>query len=284
ANTALSAVSTSLQALSNDRTNLNLQLRLNETDVISAEIAVANARTALNAASNAVKTNENLLSEAEASLTLKRTGMRDEVVAAQRAVVSAENARLIGFQNEYQKRRIIAPVDGTITLVSAEVGESLTPNQTVILLNAKGNLEVKANISEIDIAHLSIGDSVGITLDAFGSIEQWTGTVVAIQPAETVVDNVIFYETTIRFDSEDERLRSGMTANLDIETDRRDGVLRAPVRALHQQNGDVYIEILDDRNTVKEVKVTVGLESDDYAEIVTGLQAGDAVVVFSSEK
>ena len=283
ASTALSAVSTTMQSLENDEDNLDLQRRLNDTEIITAEIAVSNAEAAVNTATNTIKTNQDLLAEAEASLELKKTGVREEVIAAQRAVVSAERARLVGLQNDYAKRRIAAPVDGIVTLVSAEVGESLTPNQTVILLNAKGNLEVTANISEIDIARISIGDSVEITLDAFTDDEVWTGTIVAIQPAETVVDNVIFYETTIRFDNEDERLRSGMTANLDIETERRDSVLRMPVRALNLKNGDTYVEVLGERNMIKKVDVEVGLETDDFIEIISGPNEGDEVVVFSAE-
>jgi len=284
ASIALTAVTAAIQALDNDNNNLSLQERLNETEIISAEIAVSNAQAAFNTAQNTVKTNERLLSEAQASLDLKRTGARDEVIAAQRAVVSAESARLIGLQNDLEKRRIIAPVDGTITLVSAEVGESVSPGQTAILLNAKGNLEVMANISEIDIARVAIGDSVDITLDAFTEADSWTGTVVAIQPAETVVDSVIFYETTIRFDEEDERLRSGMTANLDIETDRRESSLRIPIRALRQNGGGPYVEVLGERDLVKEVSIAVGLETDDYVEILDGLSEGDTVVVFSNEK
>ncbi len=284
AGSALSNVTAAVQALENDYTNLSLQERLNETEIISAEIAVSNAQAAFNAADNAVKTNERMLSEAEASLELKQVGAREEVIAAQQAVVSAESARLIGLQNDLEKRRILAPVDSVVTLVAAEIGENISPSQAVILLNAKGNLEVTANISEIDIARLSIGDSVEITLDAFTEKETWTGTVVAIQPAETVVDSVIFYETTIRFDAEDGRLRSGMTANLDIETERREDVLRIPVRALRQNGNGTYVEVLGVRNTVSEEGVAIGLETDDYVEILDGLSEGDTVVVFSSEK
>lgn len=284
ADTALSGVTSIIQALENDQHNLNLQTRLNETEIISAEIAVSNAQAALNTARNNVKTNERLLSEAEASLELKRTGTREEVIESQRAVVSAERAKLAGLQNELDKRTIKAPVDGTVSLVGVEVGENVTPNQTVLLLNAKGNLEVVANISEIDIAQISIGDPVEVTLDAFSEEEAWQGTVIAIQPAETVVDSVIFYETTVRFDSEDERLRSGMTANLDIKTDEREGVVRIPVRALRQSNGDIYVEVMDKNENVKEVNIEVGLESDEYVEVVEGLEEGQTVVVFSSEE
>lgn len=277
ANSALSALSTEMQALVNDDTNLGLRLQLNEADVNTATAA-------LNAAENAVITNGGLLAEAEASLELKRTGTRDEIVAAQRAMVSAERARLAGLQNEWEKRRITAPVDGVVTRIAAEPGESVLSNQTVVMMNAAGNLEVIANISEIDIASLSIGDPVTIEVDAFTAGERWTGSVSAIQPAETVVDNVIFYKTTIRFDAEDDRLRSGMTADLDIETDRRDGALRVPIRSVKSGNGDAYVEILNDRGAPEERDIEVGLETDDFVEIISGLQEGDDVIVYTTEK
>lgn len=283
-NTALSALSSAIQSLSTDSSNLDLQIRLNDADVISAEIAVSNAESALNTAERTVTTNESLLAEVEASLEFKRAGVRPEVVDAQRALVSAENARLIGLQNDLNKRLIVAPIDSTVTLVAVEMGESVQPNQTVVLLNAKGNLEVIANISEIDIAKLSIGDRVSVSLDAFVDGDGWTGTVVAIQPAETVIDNVIFYETTVRFDQEDERLRSGMTADLDIETARRSEVLRVPVRALKQNENGPYVELLGIGDVVRQVTVTTGLETEDFIEITSGVQEGDNVVVYRLEK
>jgi RND family efflux transporter MFP subunit len=276
ANSALSALSTAMQSLANDNTSLALREQLNDSDINTA-------LASLNTAKNNVTTNEGLLAEAQASLDLTSIGTREEIVSAQRAVVSAERARLAGLQNDWEKRRINAPVDGVVTLVAAEPGENVSTTQTVVMMNAKGNLEVVANISEIDIAKISIGDAVTIELDAFTAGEQWTGSVVAIQPAETVVDNVIFYETTIRFDSEDTRLRSGMTADLDIETDRKESVLRVPVRAVKPSNGDMYVEILNNRGVVEERIVEVGLETDDYAEIFSGIDEGDEIIVYTTE-
>lgn len=276
ANTALSSLSSAIQALANDDTSLDLRLQLNESEINTASAA-------LNSSKNTVSTNERLLAEAEASLDLTSIGTREEVIAAQRALVSAERARLVGLQNEWDKRRITAPLDGVVTLVAVEPGENVSTAQTVVMMNAKGNLEVIANISEIDIAKIAIGDPVNIEVDAFTSGERWTGAVVAIQPAETVVDNVIFYETTIRFDAEDERLRSGMTADLDIETERKESVLRVPIRAVKPRNGDMYVEILNDRGVIEERDVEIGLETDDYAEVLSGLQGGEEVIVYTTE-
>jgi len=60
-----------------------------------------------------------------------------------------------------------------------------------------------------------------MTLDALGPDEKFAGQIIKINPAETVVSGVIYYQITSIFDAEDERIKSGMTVNLDIETDKR---------------------------------------------------------------
>jgi HlyD family secretion protein len=276
--TALANVSTAVTLLQAANADLDLQEKLNETELTSADIAVAEAEAQLNSAVRNVGTNESALAEAQASLDLKRAGARPETISAQRAAVSAESAKLSGLQNEKDKHRVVAPVEGTVTLIAVEVGETLQPGVQAATMNAKGSLEIISNISEIDIARVKIGDVVDITLDAFSASEHWNGEVIAVQPAETVVDNVIFYETRVRIGQEDARLRSGMTANIDITTMRRDPVLRIPTRALREDGDRTYVQLLREGNVVEERDVTVGLHTIDLVEIVDGVNEGDTVV------
>lgn len=283
ASTAVTNVTGAITTLAADAADLDLQEKLNETDLTSADIAVAEAEANLNAAEHNVDTAKNTLAEAQASLDLKKAGTRPEAVSAQRAVVSAEVAKLSQLQNERDKHRIVAPVDGVVTLIAVEKGETLQAGTQAAIMNAKGPLEIVSNVSEIDIARVQIGDPVDVTLDAFSSSEHWTGKVIAIQPAEKVVDSVIFYETRIRLDEEDTRLRSGMTANLDIIAERRDDVLRVPVRALHEDGDRTYVNVLVNGTVTEERDVTVGLRAVDFAEITSGLQEGEEVVTAQRE-
>lgn len=282
-NTALSNVNLSLQALSTNDSSVDLQEKLNDADITAADIALSNASASLTTAVFTIDTAEKSLAQAQAQLRLQQAGTREEVIASQRAKVNLEQAMLSGLLNDLSKRRITAPMDALVTLIAVEVGETVQTSQAVVIVNAKGNFDIIANISEIDIAQVSVGDKVRVTLDAFSKDEEWGGRVVAIQPAEKVVEGIIFYETTIRFDIDDPRLRSGMTANLGIETDRSESTLRVPYRALREDGDRLYVEVLEN-GIVMEIEVTVGLENDDYYEITSGLEEGDVVVTSSTRE
>lgn len=279
----LSSINAIIQTLNNDKSTVDLQVKINQSDETNAQIALSNAQAALTSATFAVETAEKSLAQAQADLALKTTGTRPEVIAAQRARVEAEEATLSSLFADLAKRSIIAPIDGIVTEVTAEVGETVQPSQVVVTLNARDKFEIVANISEVDIASIKLGQPVTITLDAFPTTETWAGKVITIHPAEKVVEGVIFYEIKIVFEQEDERLKSGMTANLDIETGRRENALRVPLRALRSTPGRTFVEVLVDGKPV-ERDVKVGIENSRTAELLEGLREGEDVVVSSTAK
>lgn len=268
---ALSTISATLSLIDADRTSLDVQARLNDAEINAAQ-------SSLTSATFAVQTAENGVSQAQADLALRQSGNRPEVIASQRAQVEVQEATLNGLYTDLSKRRIVAPIDGVVTDVAIELGETVSPGKAVVSMQTKGNYEITTNISEIDIGKVKVGDNVTITLDAFPKSETWTGKVVKIDPAEKVVEGVIFYQTTVVFDAADERLRSGMTANLTVETEKRTDVLRVPLRGLNQTVSKTTVKVL--RNGVsEEVEVTVGLQNNTHAEVLSGLAEGDEVIV-----
>lgn len=277
-NLAQSYVDSVIEKLAADQNGLELQQRLNDVDVTNAEISHANAEAALTGATHAIETAQSSLDQARAAYQMKKTGARPEQVDAQRAQVAAQRAALDGLLADLSKRSILAPLDGIVTTVDAEIGENVQPGKPLVLLNAQDHFEIIANISEVDIANIRVGEPVKITLDAFSSDELWAGTVTSVNPAEKVVEGVIFYETKILFDQEDPRLKSGMTANLDIEVARKDDVLRLPIRGLREKTGRTYVEILRAGKSV-EVDIKIGIENTEHVEILSGLGEGEAVIV-----
>lgn len=275
-NAALSAIDAALQSLSAGKSALSLQEQSNTDEI-------ATAKAALSSAAFAVETAEKSLLQAQSDLALTASGSRPEAIAAQRALVAADEATLNGLLNDLAKRVILAPLDGVVTEVNVEPGETVSPSAVAVTINGKGRFEIVANISEVDIAKIAVGQSVRITLDAFPLTEVWAGKVAFIDPAEKVLEGVIFYETKIVFDQEDERLRSGMTANLDIETARREDALRVPIRALAEKDGKTSVRVLVNE-APEERAVATGIEDDEYAEVLSGLAEGDVVVTGSSEE
>jgi HlyD family secretion protein len=140
--------------------------------------------------------------------------------------------------------------------------------------------EIEANIPEADIAKIKISNPAKITLDAYGSNVFFEAKVVKIDPAETIIEGVATYKTTLQFSGNDERVKSGMTANIDILTAKAENVIAIPQRAVAQkENGDKIVKILKDDGVVEERKVTTGLKgSDGNIEITEGIQEGEKII------
>jgi len=280
--TAQTNLSTITDQLIADKAAVDIQKSQNESEKSTAEIAVNTATAALNSAKSTVDTAEKSVLQALAEYDLKKSGARPENIDAQRSRVLVEEATLNGLLTDLSKRQIVSPIDGVVTGMEVERGETVSPGVVVVSLNAQGRFEIVSNISEVDIAKVKEGQPVHITLDAFSRSEEWLGKVTKIFPAEKVVDGVIFYETKVVFDEDDERLKSGMTANLSIETARKDDVLRIPLRALKQSRGKDYIELLVD-GAPQEVEVELGVENTTYAELASGAEEGDLVIVSTND-
>lgn len=109
---------------------------------------------------------------------------------------------------------------------------------------------------------------------------------VSIDPAETIIEGVSTYNTTLQFQKNDERIKSGMTANVNIFGEKRIGVVAIPQRALVRIDDKVFVRILKDETAgiIEEVEARTGLKgSDGYIEIISGVSAGDKIMTFRGE-
>jgi HlyD family secretion protein len=181
-----------------------------------------------------------------------------------------------------------APIEGRIVKDNFERGEQVSPGQAVFSLLGKNNYEIDVDISESDIAKLKVGDEAEVTLDAFGDDRVFKAVVDFIEPAETVIQDVVYYKVSLKFSDEAERLsdvKPGMTANVTIITAKRENVLVIPERAISEKSGgEKYVRVLRDGQVV-ESPVKTGLKGDGGSvEVISGVGAGDEVVVFIKPK
>ena len=95
---------------------------------------------------------------------------------------------------------------GRLATLDVEIGENVSANQEVVDI-VSPQLTVEVDISESDIAKVSVDDPVSMTLDAFGEDMVFTGTVASVDPAETEISGVIYYKTKILIDLNDSMRR-----------------------------------------------------------------------------
>jgi multidrug efflux pump subunit AcrA (membrane-fusion protein) len=240
-------------------------------DVATINLALSNLDTAVASVSGA----QTALATALSNYNLKLSGNSSEFIAVQVAKVAQAQAIL-------DQDTIHSPINGVVTLVSPNVGEFVSPGQAVFGVQSDGNYKIEANVPEADIAKVAVGDIGTTTLDAYGSNTFFGVKVETIDPAPVVIEGVPTYKVTSYFTNPDSRIRSGMTANLEILTHERQNVLKIPYRAVSISATSTTVRIVNgDGKTYKTVPIVTGLKgSDGTIEIVSGLNAGDKVVTY----
>ncbi len=243
-------------------------------------------------AQNQVNDAQNAVSLAESELALKRSGTLPEQIRAQEAkvqqaevVLESQQARVNQAWAEVQRISaqldsyfLRSPLNGIVSRRDARTGEIIGANVHVITVISQAAYEIVANVPEADIAKIRLGDVATLTLDAYSDADIFTATVVEIDPAQTKIEGVTTYKVTLQFTQEDNRIRSGMTANVVLVTELRDDVLAVPQRAVVTRNGDIFVRFLHNKLPVEQ-PVTLGLFSyDGFVEIKSGLNEGDLVI------
>lgn len=181
---------------------------------------------------------------------------------------------------------IRAPISGFV------IGKPLTAGSTVsagtanvMVLATLANLdqmEIETLVDESDIGQVRDGMSSTFQVDTFPQ-KTFTGKAIRISKASTTSNNVIYYKVTIHVD-QPTGLLPGMTARVTIETNSRDNVIAVPVRYVQEQNKKKIVNVLMADNKVAVREVTTGLTTDEYVEILTGLNEGEKILSPSTTK
>ncbi len=191
-------------------------------EAATARINVGIAVSNLLAADEKLKTAESNFSLANQELVLKKAGATNEEITAQEAQVEKAEANVLNYRAQLSKTILRSPIKGIVTKQDAKVGEIVSANITIVSVISAAEFEIEANVAEADIAKVKIGNSAKVTLDAYGEDVVFEAKAVEIEPAETIIEGVATYKTTLQFNKEDERIKSGMTANIDIETQKKE--------------------------------------------------------------
>ena len=217
------------------------------------------------------------LVSAQGTLTLAQAGSTPDAIAAGQAQVEQATASVQSAEALLQNAEIVAPISGTITQFDAKIGELASPSMPLVSIMSNAGYEVDGGVSEIDIGKVAVGNTVSMTLDAFPN-ETFSGTVFYIAPAETNTSGVISYLIKISFDKPDPRLKSGLTANIDIQTKTDTNALILPQYAILQNDQGTFVETLVN-NKVVQNPVTLGIQDDTgNVEVLSGVTQGEQVL------
>ncbi len=174
-----------------------------------------------------------------------------------------------------RKGKLVAPVSGTITLVNATVGNM--SNGVLFVIEDTNDLEISTAVKEVDVAKVAPSLAVEIKSDSTGD-KIIKGTVVSVAPAakkgangETISSNDVSFETKVKVTDVDTGLRIGMNARLSVILEQKDGALAVPYEAIMESapgKNSIFIAVPEGKtHVIREVPVTIGMETDFYTEV-----------------
>jgi HlyD family secretion protein len=272
-----------------------LDSRAQRAELVSAQTTVEAARAQADEACLAAQLAEKELSRVESlhaqgiasdqNLDLLRTD-RDRTragCAAARAAVGQAESRVFAAEIQLEFTELRAPFAGTVAEVSTEVGEYIMPSPPglpippVIDLLDPASIYVSAPIDEVDAERVAIGQAVRVTVDSRPD-QTFDGSIARVAP---YVLDILEQNRTVEVEVElaDPQAMVGVlpgtSADVELILDRREDTLRIPASAV-AEGGRVLV--LSDGVLVEKV-IEVGLRNWRFAEVLDGLEPGEAVVV-----
>lgn len=279
-----STVTTAMQSIKN--TTLTRQQTLDQLNdayasaQLSYDTAQTNANVQIRAAETAVAVQKAALDQANAQLDLKKSGPRSVdleplFAAVEQAQVAADKAA-----NDLKDIQIIAPVDGIVSEVLPDVGEQATLGVAAIKMVGTESFDIEAQVPEADVAKIQVGQSAVITLDSYGDDVKFKGTVSAKDPAETKIQDAVYYKIRVMIEPDGREVKPGMTANVTVKTGEAKNTLVIPLRGVRTKpDGQKTVRVLEGTEA-KERNIDLGLRGDEgRVEVTKGLKEAEAVIV-----
>lgn len=195
---------------------------------------------------------------------------------------------------------IVAPIDGTVVGEPKTVGTMAvagSDNPTVIMRIANlSSKQILAKVDETDIGDIQIGQEATFTVDTY-SDRTFTARVTKISQTDTANSwdtktssssstsaSVIYYYVTLDVDDPESLLKPAMTARVEIHTANRPGALAVPISTLKTDPNGSYVIVKNEDGTQENRYVETGIYSDEYVEILSGLEEGEDIVSTYTKK
>ncbi len=203
----------------------------------------------------------------------------DELTLAENKVALAKMA-YESAQKKLTEATMTAPFDGTIITVGGEVGDEVTANTAFITVADLVHPTVAFSVDETDADKVNIGGSADVVFDALPD-EIFTGTVIQVDPSLTSSNSVQVLSGQIEIDLSqynlEGKLLPGMNATVEIISGKAENVVLIPVEALSDLGGGTYSVMVLENGKPRARVVEVGIMDAVYAEIKSGLEAGETV-------
>lgn len=249
-----------------------------KSDVSTGRTNVNTATVNLTAAEEKLKTAESNLALAQNELALKEAKTRNEDIEIAEAQIKETQSQIAVLEEKIKKSALYSPTLARVTKIWLETREVFRPGQAAVSLAASGH-KIQADVSELEIGKISEnnGNEALIRFDAFPG-QDLKGKVVFIEPREIIKEGDKYYRVNVFVEPHNLEVRFGMTADLIIYISFKENVLKIPELAVYKEDDKKFVKILDG-NIQRAIEIETGISDGESIEIISGLQAGQTIMV-----
>lgn len=189
-------------------------------------------------------------------------------------------ARLRQQQVRMTYTKIYAPIDGIVSDVTAQEGETIVAGLQVanlVTVLDPTRLEMWIYVDETDIGKAAVGQDVEYYVDTFPA-KTFKGKIEKIYPQPVVKENIVYYLATMKIPPEDAAfLKPEMTTHVRIITEEKKDILTAPNAAVKFERGRQVAYKVTGKNRVEKLTLKIGIRGEDRTEILSGASEGDVL-------
>jgi RND family efflux transporter MFP subunit len=212
-------------------------------------------------------------SEAEYKVAQSRLQDAIEEIRNRQALILQRRSEVEIARQQLTDTTIKAPFDGVVQERRANLGEYVGAGAPVITLVKMDPLRLRAEVPERESRNVKIGQEVRVTVE--GDANVYTGRIARLSPAITAQNRVLIFEAEVRNNGQ---LRPGSFARADIVAEDKDLALSVDARAIVSFAGIEKVILVEEGKSV-EKPVVIGRRTDKLVEIISGIKAGDVVVL-----
>jgi HlyD family secretion protein len=211
--------------------------------------------------------------------------------------LSNDQAKLEQAQADLAGATLIAPYDGIIGVVNAQVGSinGIDSSTSTLLTIMSNDIQLSALVNEADIGRIKVGQDVEFTSSSFSN-KTFTGKVMQITPQATTVSSVQYYPVLISCDDPNKVLMSGMSVSANIIVSRSSDTLTVPMMAVtygqtylknnptlaaNFKGSKVVVVLVNNQPVVKAI--TLGISDGSNYAVSDGLNEGDNVILGANQ-
>lgn len=187
-------------------------------------------------------------------------------------------AEVDDLRSQLSSLSIVAPIDGVVTTMNIGVGTQVGKGTNITRISNFTSMNLMLRVDEMDVPKIQPGQQAQVTVWGASGQQQIMGEVSQLGATGDPRDGLASFNITISIQNPG-FLRPGMGAEAQIYVSRKENVILCPIEALYKEDNKWLVDVLEAKDKRVAVEVEVGSMNDTYAEILSGLEEGQEVVV-----